>query len=137
MKTGIKAGEKLNSDGYQIEPKRAVKAGDSVAVFLIGGSLLSIEAANGATAKGEAKPWFTAYRDDMKASDRAGVVQAWWTENNHIGLRLSRGWSSESVSNPSTTESVSNASTISEADAAVLRRLEERRRQELKSINNP
>jgi hypothetical protein len=84
-KTDIKAGETLRSDGYQIEAKRAVKAGDSIPVLFIGDSLLSVEAATGAKNKGEAEPWFAAYKDDTKASDHAALVEAWRLENEHVG----------------------------------------------------
>jgi hypothetical protein len=84
-KTDIKAGETLRSDGYQIEAKRAVKAGDSIPVLFVGDSLLSVEAATGAKNKGEAEPWFAAYKDDTKASDRAALVEAWRLENEHVG----------------------------------------------------
>jgi hypothetical protein len=84
-KTDIKAGEMLRSDGYQIEAKRGVKAGESIPVLFIGDSLLSVEAAEGTKNKSEAKPWFTAYKDDTKASDRAALVEAWRLENEHVG----------------------------------------------------
>jgi hypothetical protein len=43
------------------------------------GALLSIDAGAGP------KPWFTAFRDDMKPSDRASVIEAWRIANAQIG----------------------------------------------------
>ena len=77
-KIDIKAGGALKADGYQIEAKRAVKAGESISVLLIDDSLLSVEAS-------DAKPWFTAYKDDTKPSDRAALVEAWKVENERAG----------------------------------------------------
>ncbi len=84
-KTDIKAGEMLRSDGYQIESKRAVRAGASIPVLCIGNSLLSVETTEGAKDKSTAKPWLTAYKDDTTASDRAALVEAWRLENEHVG----------------------------------------------------
>jgi hypothetical protein len=83
-KTDIKAGETLRSDGYQIEAKRAVKAGESIPVLFIGDSLLSVEAVEGTKNKSETKPWFTAYKDDTKASDRSALVGVWGLVNEHV-----------------------------------------------------
>jgi hypothetical protein len=84
-KTAINAGETLRSSGYQIEAKRAVKAGAAISVLVfLDGAMLSIEAEAGKV-ESQAKPWFTAYKDDTKASDRSALVEAWRLENQHVG----------------------------------------------------
>lgn len=81
-KTDIKAGERLRSDGYQIETKRAVRAGDSISMFFVIGnaniSLLSIEAAS------DGKPWFAAFTDDMKPDARTSAVEIWGMVKEHV-----------------------------------------------------
>lgn len=81
-KTDLKAGEKLRADGYQIETARAVKAGDSISVVLIVGnndiSLLSIEADS------SGKPWFAAFKDDIKPGGRASAIEIWRYANQHV-----------------------------------------------------
>jgi len=80
-KTDIEAGKMLHSDGYQIETRRAVKAGDSISVFFIIGSgaysLLSIETA------GDGKPWFSAFTDDMKLNARTSALETWQITRAH------------------------------------------------------
>jgi hypothetical protein len=88
-KVDIKAGDVIHSDGYEIEVKRSVKAGYSIpAVCVIGNrvlSVLSVEAAEGANKSSEAKPWFTAFKEDTKANDRDAAIEAWRIEKNHVG----------------------------------------------------
>ena len=81
MKADVVAGETLKADGYQIDSNRAVKAGNSISVLLIGDSLLSAEAAEEVKNKSESKPWFTAHKDEMKPGERAALVEAWRIEN--------------------------------------------------------
>jgi hypothetical protein len=85
INTDIRVGETLKSDGYQIEAMRAVKAGESISVLRSGESLLSVETADAGKDRSEAKPWFTAFKDDVKASARAALVEAWRTVNEHVG----------------------------------------------------
>jgi hypothetical protein len=83
-KTNIKVGSTLLSDGYRIESRREVKTGDSISVLFVGDSLLSIETAEG-TAKGsDAKPWFAAFRESMKPTERAAAIDAWRLEEKHV-----------------------------------------------------
>jgi hypothetical protein len=81
-KTDIKAGEKLHSDGYQIEAKRAVKGGHSIPALLVIGSgaysLVSIEAAS------DGKPWFAVFKDDMKPDARVSAIETWRIAKQHI-----------------------------------------------------
>ena len=85
-KTDIKAGAVLHSDGYQIETSRAVKAGESISVLLLGDwFLLSIEAADGVRKRDDLKPWLTVVKDDVKATDRASAFQAWRIEAERFG----------------------------------------------------
>lgn len=81
-KTDINAGETLRSDGYQIETKRAVRAGDSISVlFIIGNmniSLLSIESDS------DGRPWFRAFMDDMKPDARTSAIEAWRMVRQHV-----------------------------------------------------
>jgi len=83
-KADIKPGGILHSDGYRIEAKRQVSAGQSIPVLRVGDSFLSVEAAAGVTGKSKAEPWFAAYKDDTKASDVAALVEAWRIENEHV-----------------------------------------------------
>jgi hypothetical protein len=84
-KIDIRASETLRLDGYQVETKRAVKAGDTIPVLLIGDALLSVEPADGAKDKSDTKPWFAAYKDSTKLSDRPALVEVWRVENEHVG----------------------------------------------------
>lgn len=84
-KTDIGAGKLLHSDGYQIEAKRTIKAGESFSVLAVGDGLLSIEVAERATKDSDGKPWFTAFKDDMKPNDRTCAIEAWRIEKEHVG----------------------------------------------------
>jgi hypothetical protein len=84
-KIDIKAGEPLRFDGYQIETKPVVKAGDTIPVLLIGDAMLSVEPAEGAKDKSDTKPWFAAYKDGTKLSDRPALVEVWRVENDNVG----------------------------------------------------
>ena len=84
-KIDIKAGETVRLDGWQVETKRAVKAGDTVPVLLFGDALLSVEPSEGAKDKSDAKPWFAAYKEGTKLSDRPALVEVWRVENEHVG----------------------------------------------------
>jgi hypothetical protein len=79
-KTDIKAVNVFHSDGYQIAAERPVKAGEAISVLVVGDGILSIEG----TVDGS-KPWFAAFKDDMKPSDRASAIQAWRTGKEHVG----------------------------------------------------
>jgi len=84
-KLDINASETLRLDGYQIETKRAVKAGDTIPVLLIDDTLLSVEPADAAKDKSNTKPWFAAYKDSTKLSDRPALVEVWRVNNEHVG----------------------------------------------------
>jgi len=82
----IKAGDVIHSDGYEIEVKRSVKAGDSISAVRVGPtSVLSAEADEGAKKSSEAKPWFTAFKEDTTANDRSTTIEAWRIEKDHVG----------------------------------------------------
>jgi hypothetical protein len=83
-KTDIKAGNVVHSDGYQIQAERSVKAGESISVLVLGDAILSIEAAPSPSVVAHSKPWFTAFKDDMKPNDHASAIEAWRTEKQHI-----------------------------------------------------
>jgi len=90
-KIEIKAGELIHSDGYAIDVKRSVKAGDSIPAIRVGKTfVLSVEAAEGAKTSGEAEPWFTALKEDTKANDRSTAIEAWRIETAHVGLTQAR-----------------------------------------------
>lgn len=86
-KVDIEAGHVIHSDGYEIEVKRSVKAGDSIPAIRVGDtSVVSAEAAEGAKKSSEARPWFTAFKEDTKANDRSTIIEAWRIENDHVGV---------------------------------------------------
>jgi hypothetical protein len=84
-KIDIKAGETLRSDGYKIDAKRPLKAGDSIPVYIfIDGGFMSLEATAEATKDSPASPWLTALNDDVSDSRRIVLLEAWRRMNNHI-----------------------------------------------------
>ena len=80
-KVDIKTGEVIHSDGYEIEVKRAVKAGDSIPAIRVGPtSVLSAETVQG----DEKTPWFTAFKEDTNANDRSIAIKAWRVEKDYV-----------------------------------------------------
>jgi hypothetical protein len=78
IKVDIKAGEVIHSEDFEIEAKRAVKAGEIIPTILVGNSPISIEA--GPQAKDSSdkpKPFLTIFKDDVKKEDRALALEAW------------------------------------------------------------
>jgi hypothetical protein len=90
LKIDIKAGAVLHisTEGklsFDVETKRAIKAGDSISVLYINGpSIISFEADDRTGTSSEAQPWFTAFVDDEKPASRRGDVDAWRTERNYV-----------------------------------------------------
>jgi len=85
LKVDIKADEVVHVGDFQIESKRSMKKGESLSVILVGlSAMLSIDALeqNGSTTA--AAPWFTAYKSDLGAGDRAAAIEAWRTINEHV-----------------------------------------------------
>jgi len=88
FKIDIKAGETVHVDGFQIESKRAVKAGKSISVILVGlSSMISIETTQeSANAGATANPWFTAHKDDLELSGRNAAIEAWQLVTEYVGV---------------------------------------------------
>jgi hypothetical protein len=81
VKIDMKAGEVIHSDGYEIQAKREVKAGDTIAVFRVGGTSIVSIAKDAPNAKpGETGPWFTAVKEATKKDDRSIAIDAWHAE---------------------------------------------------------
>lgn len=76
-KADIRAGKELHSGAYLIMTERPLKAGESIAVFMVGDGMFSVEAAKGSAKDNAAKPWFAAFTDKMKPKDRAFAIEAW------------------------------------------------------------
>ncbi len=84
VKVDIKAGEVLHSDGFQIEAKKDIKAGESFPTIIVGDSPMSIEPAPQAkddTAK--PKPCLTIFKDDVKPNARSVSLEAWGISKEH------------------------------------------------------
>jgi hypothetical protein len=80
FKMDIRADQVVHVDGFQIESRRAVKAGESISVILVDlSSVISIEAIQqSATAKATTtNPWFIAHKDDLEPSGRNAAIEAW------------------------------------------------------------
>jgi hypothetical protein len=78
IKVDMKAGEVIHSEGFSIEAKRAIKAGETIPTILIGDSPISIEADSQAQdSKAKPKPFLTIFKDDAKKEDRALALEAW------------------------------------------------------------
>ena len=84
MKTDAISGSVLHSDGYQIEVKRLIKAGEPVSVLVVGDAILSIETALGVLQAEDETPAFAAFKDGMKPGARASAVEAWRTANRRF-----------------------------------------------------
>ena len=91
-KTDIKAGDVVDSEGYQIETRRSVKAEEPVPVLIVedgtgrtpvASAILSLEAALSPALK----PSLAAFQDSMKQKDRASAIEAWRTEKEHVANR--------------------------------------------------
>jgi hypothetical protein len=67
-KIDIAAGDVLSLSGYSIASKRAIKAGDSFYVLMVGKNVLSVESADGANYDSKAEPWFVGLEIPTKAS---------------------------------------------------------------------
>jgi len=74
LKTDIKPGAVVRVDGFQIDSKRAARAGDSISIILVafagGFSMVSIQTQ-------QSSPWFTAYKDDLAPAGRPAALEAW------------------------------------------------------------
>jgi hypothetical protein len=80
-KIDMKAGEIIHSDGYEIQTTRAVKAGETIAVFRVGDTSVVSVASDGKGANADASnPWFTAFKEATKTSDRSVSIDAWHAE---------------------------------------------------------
>jgi len=65
-KVDIAVGAILHSNGYAIESKRAIKAGDLFNVLRVGNNIFSVEAVEGTNYDGKAEPWFVVLVDSPK-----------------------------------------------------------------------
>jgi hypothetical protein len=54
-------------------------------VIVVGGALLSIESEVADPKSSEAKPWLSAFKDDMKSKERASAIEAWRIERKYTG----------------------------------------------------
>jgi hypothetical protein len=80
-------------DGFVIEAKRPIKAGDEIPVLAVaasGGALsvLSVEATEGVTEPSKAEPWFTAFPEATTTNDRAVIIEAWRIEKGYVASPL-------------------------------------------------
>jgi hypothetical protein len=80
-KIDIKAGDVIHVDGYEIEAKMAVKAGDTIDVFCVGST--SIVSVQGAKSINDT-PWFTAFNESAKVNDRSVAIEARQAEWRHV-----------------------------------------------------
>ena len=71
-KIDINAGAGLHSKGYTVETKRPVKAGDEIAVLLVGDNILSVEELEEAKESSEVKPWLIIFPDTFVESSQHG-----------------------------------------------------------------
>ena len=91
IKVGLKAGEVLHSDGYLIEAKRAIKAGETIPTVCMEGkggySIISIDAvpqAKDKDAHAKPQPCLTLIDERVKLSDRTNVLEAWRLSNESV-----------------------------------------------------
>jgi hypothetical protein len=96
IRTDMRADQASRANGYLIESKRAIKAGEAVPTLIFMGngvySIVSIESAHGQTDKGNtaiAEPWLTIFDTRLKPSDQLLVVQAWRASNETVTGLLS------------------------------------------------
>lgn len=92
--TGAAAADTTHYDGFVITAKRSVKIADEIPVFVVGGAsggamtVLSVEAAEGATDPSEAKPWFAAFPEATTLRDRNDAIEAWRIEKGYVKSAL-------------------------------------------------
>jgi len=87
-KVELKAGEKLVSDGYEIRALRGLKAGETIPVILIGGSMLSIEGVEVVTGKKNSQPYLTAWTEGTTPKEREALIEVWRSADRHVGVPL-------------------------------------------------
>jgi hypothetical protein len=74
----IKAGDTPRLDGYVIATNKAVRAGDSIPVFVFaGGAIMSIMHIEGTKLITESKPSFVVYEGSVKLADRPILLEMW------------------------------------------------------------
>lgn len=84
LKADVSSGQVVYSkDGLSIEAKRAMKAGEPIAVFYLNGpSILSVGALKGKAGQ-EEQPWLIVLSKDTKPETRSAKLQAWREELKH------------------------------------------------------
>jgi hypothetical protein len=94
----LAAGTVLHSDGYVIETKRAIKAGDKVPTLLLVSGEFSIFSMEGETGKEEAsgdtksQPWLTIFKEGYKPANQTFAIDTWRITNGYVStLALMRG----------------------------------------------
>lgn len=82
FKVDVKTGEVLHLDGYQIEVKRPVTAGESIPSIIIrGDTILSLEAVDGVKEGSKAEPFLTAFKEDAISDYRSDAFEVWRNVN--------------------------------------------------------
>ncbi len=86
----LRAGAVLHIDGYVIESKRAIKAGDKVSTLLLVSGDSSIFSMEGETGKeggsmdGKSQPWLTIFKETCKPANRAFAIDTWRITNSYV-----------------------------------------------------
>lgn len=89
LKVALKAGQVINSGGYEIKVTRAVTAGESIPVLVVGGKWTwkSKSVLSESTAQGATEPWFTAFDESKKSDFRADAMKLWQMEQSYVRHR--------------------------------------------------
>lgn len=85
-KVNLKPGKWIDSDGYDIQVTKAVKAGDSVPILMINGSAVSFEGVETATKNTAPRPWLIVSNIGTKEQEIEPLLEIRWLARNHAGL---------------------------------------------------
>lgn len=83
VKSDISPGSVIQADGFELETKRLLKAGDSISMLLVGNALLSIEAAEGSNQTDGARPFFTVFKTGTQPDERVLAMESWRIVTEH------------------------------------------------------